>query len=89
MAAQRPGLTQALGRMDKDFREPKYVDAIARIFCMLAMAVTATCAYFAHDTASPSYMFWGFAILSAAFFLASTIAPRNVRIALVAWLPWF
>ena len=75
--------------MNQDFREPKYVDVIARGFCVLAMVVTAICAYLAHGTPSPGFMFWGFVILSVAFLLAATVAPRNVRVALVAWLPWF
>ena len=74
--------------MKHESPDPKRVDRIARGFCIAAVAVTAFLAYAARSS-SLQFMFWGFAVLSFAFLLAATIAPSNLRSALVAWFPWF
>ena len=74
--------------MEKELARPKYIDRIARVVCALAAVVFAFLSYFADATASPALLFWGLCGLSAAFLFLATLAPRRVRLAVVAWLPW-
>ena len=87
MAAQRSGLTQALGLMKKSRSEdPWYVDLIARGFSLFAAFVTGTIAY-SNQQSNQAFLVWVFGGLCVIFLLAATVAPRHVRIALVGWLP--
>jgi hypothetical protein len=74
--------------MNKDFREPKFIDIIARIFCILAAATTAICAYIVYANPAQNISFWALSILSITLLLVATVAPRKIRVALVAWIPW-
>jgi hypothetical protein len=74
--------------MEPEFSRSKYVDRAARIICAFATAAFGLLAYLAYIMASPILLFWGLLGLSGAFFLLATVAPRNVRLAVVAWLPW-
>ena len=74
--------------MNQEFREPKYIDFIARSFCFLVTVIAAICAYITYEMPSPNLAFWAFSILSVSFLFLATLAPRNIRVPLVAWLPW-
>ena len=74
--------------MEQESRQPRCIDRIARTICVVAAIAFALLSYLAFATEARLVLRWSLLSMSIAFVLLATVAPRNVRLAVVSWLPW-
>ena len=68
---------------------PPHVDRFARAICLVLALAFGAVAATAYSVDGHPVAYWLCGAGGLLFLVAGTVGPRNLRIGLLTWLPWF